>query len=790
MLFPESHEPDLKTWIVKQIENTPDADVDSEVLADYVLALLRHDGDMQAVRKVCESNLPDFLGKDTIPFVDNIFEGIKYQSYLPNAPPRPPKTQPQPQQYMPQQQPLGGGGGPMSGLSYDDGQQQHYFSPPGGRASRKRGYQDLDNPNNGARNGGTGMDECNARAFKQFRRGRGGMYEENDAARNGQPSALLQAQAQMGGQQQPTAGFFGAAAKNGKESSGGGATMPDFSQILSMNQAIQDFLAAQSRGGGGQQQRRRPRCRDYDKKGVCPRGINCNYEHITGDEAPSNLYPFPQVEEYDPLMPLFPPATALPGQAFMFENHQQTSSRPRGGKNHHRQKRDPRAAFSAEGPVFDRTKSTLVVENIPEESFSEEHVREFFSQFGTILEVTMHAYKRLAVVKFDKWASANAAWSSPKVIFDNRFVKVYWHKDDAGDGSGPVNGGDAAAGSHHGPSSVSGAENPSAMSEIDLEEFARRQEEVQRSYEEKTRRREELERQQEELETRQKELLARQAEEKRKLQEKLGAKNGGKPASEEEKKDPSKPMTQTEALRAQLAALEEEARQMGLDPDALDGEDQDHQQWTPRGGYRGRGPWRGSSHAPRARGFAPRARGGYRGRGDVHAAYAAYSLDNRPRKVVLSGVDFTDSGNDENLKQYLFGIGEFTDVQSTPESTEVTFKDRKTAEKFFNSVLLNDKAIPHVGGQLDISWGGSSNGSSGSVPTTPGLFRSNNSTSKNGHNTPEEGELEEEDDNHHGNEGSSSDDKDVRITLDRPTRTDQNEMDYEVAEDEEGQWDY
>jgi hypothetical protein len=37
------------------------SDADADVLADYVLALLRHDGDVKDVRKLCEEEIPDFL---------------------------------------------------------------------------------------------------------------------------------------------------------------------------------------------------------------------------------------------------------------------------------------------------------------------------------------------------------------------------------------------------------------------------------------------------------------------------------------------------------------------------------------------------------------------------------------------------------------------------------------------------------------------------------------------------------------------------------------------------------
>lgn len=37
------------------------SDADSDVLADYVLALLRHDGDESTVRQLCDTEIRDFL---------------------------------------------------------------------------------------------------------------------------------------------------------------------------------------------------------------------------------------------------------------------------------------------------------------------------------------------------------------------------------------------------------------------------------------------------------------------------------------------------------------------------------------------------------------------------------------------------------------------------------------------------------------------------------------------------------------------------------------------------------
>lgn len=302
-----------------------------------------------------------------------------------------------------------------------------------------------------------------------------------------------------------------------------------------------------------------------------------------------------------------------------------------------------RPAIAAEGPSHDKKNTQIVVENIPEENYTEDAVREFFGQFGSVqnidLRVDAGIQKRIALVKFDNWASANAAWKSPKVVFDNRFVKVYWYKDEsqfAEDTRQPPNYNDTTI-----------SEEP----EFDLDEFNRKQEEAQKIYLEKQQKRAELDRQREELEEKQKDLIARQLEAKRELKAKLAASDRDESLSPILSKvtiDGEQP-SQAEALRAKLAALEEEANSLGLDPDQND----DSYSWVP-GSRGGRRPYCARG------GYQPRVwRGSYRGRGgggtqDVHAAYAAYSLDNRPKIVVVSGVDFTDSEKDEALKQYLF----------------------------------------------------------------------------------------------------------------------------------------
>ena len=310
-----------------------------------------------------------------------------------------------------------------------------------------------------------------------------------------------------------------------------------------------------------------------------------------------------------------------------------------------------RADFSYSGPNHDQSITTIVVEQIPEERFDEQSVHGFFSEFGNIQNITMQAYKHLALVQYSDYSEARRAYDSPKVIFENRFVKVYWYKPDSVQ-SIAKNG------------SIS-AVSPTKVREDDLafdkEKFERDALAAQKRLENKRALLKDTEAKKQALEKQKEELAQRQNEEKKRLLERLAAK--GK--AEDMSADAPEPMTnghnangskntngtnddkvsdQTKILRATLAGLEAEAKRIGLDTALSD------DSYSPRG--RGRGSGRGSYRGWEAftggssfRG-SPRGRGGFRGRG------GAYNLDNRPKKVGVSGIEFT-AEKDEGLKQYL-----------------------------------------------------------------------------------------------------------------------------------------
>lgn len=224
MLFPEEDAPLLKAWIVKRIEDTSDAD--AEVLAEYIIALLKHDGSKEDVRKLCEAEIPDFLTEDPKAFLDDVFQTIVYKSYVPGAPP-PPKLPPSAQQPPPRPP------------TNDAAGANEPTAPP----SRKRGYRDFDAPG-----GQEAQSQIDQRPMKNPRR-------------NGQWQGEL-----------PQPPEFPMVMPPFDPEN----PMAAFMNIGMAYPGMQQFVAQRGRGG---RQKRRGRCRDFDNKGYCARGANCVYEH-------------------------------------------------------------------------------------------------------------------------------------------------------------------------------------------------------------------------------------------------------------------------------------------------------------------------------------------------------------------------------------------------------------------------------------------------------------------------------------------------------------------------------
>lgn len=432
------------------------------------------------------------------------------------------------------------------------------------------------------------------------------------------------------------------------------ASIMALQQMMGMPGMPQLPFAGSPQPGTAQPHRTGKRCRDYDTKGFCARGAACMYDH--GND---HLVAPDTGAEYDPTN-----ASLAQGENGMsergrgYDGRGRGRGRGRGDRGAFRGGRGGRAEFSSAGPNHDRSITSVVVEQIPEEKFNEDSVREFFSEFGNIEEVTMQEYKRLAIIKYDDYSAAKRAYDSPKVIFENRFVKVYWYKPDSlPRPQGGHQNGEAAR-------PVAEDVEMKEIETIDPVELAKKQEEAQRVHEEKKKQFEAAQAQRQELE----EKMRQQAEERRKLVAKLAAKERtksgtpdvGTQANGAANGTAPKDSSQTEALKAKLAALEKEAVSMGINPDE-EAAAESWQGFPPRGrgGYRVRGAWQ-----PRGA-WRGRGRGGFVPRGG-----SVMRLDNRPKSIAVTFPDGDEMGpdKDEALKQYLLFVSSLSLQLSKIES--------------------------------------------------------------------------------------------------------------------------
>jgi hypothetical protein len=394
----------------------------------------------------------------------------------------------------------------------------------------------------------------------------------------------------------------------------------------------------QSRGAD----RRGPkmRCTNYHDKGFCSLGNICQFEHGDAIEVPIE-----EVPEYDPERSFL---AVQPSGGF--NSQAATRSQP-GGKE--------RMNFSLQGKQYNFTNTAIVAKPIPKEYFSKDSVQVFFSQFGSIVDIEMHDQELLVIVKYENNSAAARAYKSPKAIFDNRFVKVYWYNPaDFGRPLPMETYGDTVT-----EDVIDGEEK------LGPAEIARRQKDAQRAFNERRRKAGDTDAKAAEIE--------RKLEEKREQIEKIKTQLAGLSGEN------------TEELTQSLAALQAEAEKLFVQ----------HEPSVPavRGGHLGRGRGarfyaRGGNYPPLGRGYTP-SRGAYRGRGDgtgytcfrgtyrgrgdglghtpSRGAYRvrgngfapaprqnpSKKLDNRPRRMAVADIK-ADTPRDEALRQYLLVSGD------------------------------------------------------------------------------------------------------------------------------------
>ncbi|KAF1924916.1 uncharacterized protein M421DRAFT_269127 [Didymella exigua CBS 183.55] len=627
MLLPEEDSEVFKRWVLPKLETISDAD--GEVLADYVVALVTTKETDANIRRNCLESLSDFLQDHTASFVDEVIRTLKSKSYA--------SANTNVRIEAPAQIPSIVGTSTAEYLPHpaNASNTAPLHAPRGPAASRaSNGHRLLDRPTGVAPGANVQQDGQRSRKRKQDERDTSQSREGLDR-RAGNDRPLKQAarrgkNGRAGGLNAQAAAF--APMPNMPPFNPSFGEIPPFDPgnpmaFLAMAAAFGINLPGMPPMPAFNAETSNIRCADYDTKGFCAAGSTCPYRH--------NL-------EYDPDQP-------AQGDANYTQTNRTYYGRPNGGR--------ARAPFSLPGSTRDRANTTIVVEQIPEDNFSEEDVRYFFGTFGTILDIRMQAYKRLAVVKYETHDAASAAYNSPKAVFDNRFVKVYWHRSDADlDAEGQ------------------GSYDETEM--LDPEEVERRQAEAQKAFEERRKKEEEAAAKADEVDRKLQETNTEILRIRRELARVSGKGNGD--VEEDFSQDLAILQAEAENLFAQQDAAAESWRGSG------------------RGGYRG--AHRGRGYAPRARGF----RGGYRGRGAFAGARTGVKrLDNRPRRIAIKGVE-PGSRKDEALRQHLFNVPDVVSTEHYPEHANIlviNFDERYQAEAFIDTA----HQIPDAG-KLEMEW--------------------------------------------------------------------------------------
>ncbi|KAH9049466.1 hypothetical protein EDB84DRAFT_1037590 [Lactarius hengduanensis] len=482
MIFDASTSDHLKPWLTKTLE--PICDADPTALAEYILALLKHNGPEPELRKDLAGQLDEFLEKEGPPFIDALFTTLRTKSYLPYSSPPPPTAPSLPTD--------NGIPIPLDALISSGSS-----SPPGPDRSRKRpsDYEDSLRPPKGPR-----MSQDGPFSRQGPHRGPGwnnGNWNGSGPSRPGFPGSPDVVNGGMGQRM------------NGRGPS------------------AQYHPPGQGRGI----------CRDYYNNGYCARGAYCKFSH--GDDAlVPGVFPMgPQQMPGNMFMPMFPPGMPFgmgpppaaydPHEARLdiqpghppgpMGRPQRTSMLPRAngdGPSMHphgsgelpvvqdltppvyndeptrRQEgsvpspnvdTQPNGASPPAAPVTNmevdtpatgpsthslrpprtsqntggrgrggrpgvyggdvqrfhperRGDKTLVVEKIPEDKLSLDAVNSWFKRFGTVTNVAVDAASAKALVSFSTHEEAQAAWKTEEAVFGNRFVKVFWHRPMGGQG--------------------------------------------------------------------------------------------------------------------------------------------------------------------------------------------------------------------------------------------------------------------------------------------------------------------------------------------------------------------
>uniref|UniRef100_A0A1A8LYP3 RNA binding motif protein 27 n=1 Tax=Nothobranchius pienaari TaxID=704102 RepID=A0A1A8LYP3_9TELE len=334
----------LKTWLAKLLE--PICDADPSALANYVVALVKKDKPEKELKALCADQLDVFLQKETMGFVDKLFESLTTKNYLGNpAAKESPKEEVKPSAVKTDVV--------EAETPEEDRENRRRRSPlrarsnfnePRGRDDRRRDERKRRDFERHGKGGGVG-DSHRERERHERRRAspRGRSYSKSRSRSRSRSNSQGKSREHRGGREfkskfeverKDTDGYNTSATSqqhpspllalpapqhpfSSSSSSSTGLQGPGVPIVTSAHlpdsttDSWSSYYNAQRQDGVNKpfSKKNAPlkqRCRDYDEKGFCVRGDLCLFDHgndplIVDDVTLPNMIPFPPP-------PIVPPA--------------------------------------------------------------------------------------------------------------------------------------------------------------------------------------------------------------------------------------------------------------------------------------------------------------------------------------------------------------------------------------------------------------------------------------------------------------------------------------------------
>ncbi|XP_041864449.1 RNA-binding protein 27 isoform X1 [Melanotaenia boesemani] len=295
----------LKSWLAKLLE--PICDADPSALANYVVALVKKDKPEKELRALCADQLDVFLQKETIGFVDKLFECLTTKNYLGNPAKEAPKEEVKP---------------PVVKVDVVEAE-----TPEEERENRRRRspLRNRSEFNESRNRDDRRRDERKRRDFERHGKGCGDSHRERHERRRGSPRGRSYSRSRSRSRSGSRGKSRDREHRGGRVGVSGAGAVPIATAAHlpdSTTDSWSGYYAAQRQDGvskpfSNKSASLKQRCRDYDEKGFCVRGDLCPFDHgsdplIVDDVSLPNMIPFPPPPVMPPTGLPMPPITEPP----------------------------------------------------------------------------------------------------------------------------------------------------------------------------------------------------------------------------------------------------------------------------------------------------------------------------------------------------------------------------------------------------------------------------------------------------------------------------------------------